>query len=557
MKVAENTALLGPLLDRVRLPIVFFLVLFATVQHVVMLNAPAQWRLSTMLVAYAVVMPALGWLALRWLARFAQRVEQIQGERLEAVSALRRRSQQIEGLYSASCLLADGYAVEPLLTSLGELALRVAGAEGAGIHWQPELDRPAEIVLSGTIDRDAIEMGHSERFEESGIRYVPLSCEGHRLGWIGLNGAAWDAATRHSLELLAQEVGNLWRVRQSESRTWAALSTMDWTAEGVDDFRDSATSFLTAVADATAAAGASYYCRDREGWQRPIGVGPQAQTPKRPGEANIWRDEAQKAIYVASDADNVLALVFRHLPSSLPRARERQLLHVLACQAGWLLQATDASTRMLARERSRIAAELHDGLSQTLAYLHLQVGHALAMLNEGRQAPASSALEELTEVALAAYQSVRRAVDDLHLQPGPWETPTAYLKRTTRSSAARHKLAMAFKAAGTDFDLPPHALGALASTIQEAIANAACHGDAQHVEVSVQPKDGGLSVRISDDGSGFEPGESRPGHHGLLFMRERIEALGGQLEIDSGPGSGTVVSLFVPTADEVVEDVRR
>jgi signal transduction histidine kinase len=547
--VGQDPFVLGPLLDRIRLPIVLFLIVFATGQHIFMLNAPAEWRLSTMLIAYAGVIPALGWFALRGLARFAHRIERVQRQRLQALTALRRRTEQIEILYSATRLLADGYAVEPLLDTLSKLALRISAATGVGIHWQPDGEQPAVVAVSGIIDPADVKAFQSECTNAAPLHYVPLSIDGHALGWIAINDAKLDPSTRHSLELLAQEIGNLWRARRSEHRTWTAFSTIDRAVDGADDLLNGAVSVLGAMAKATTAVGASFYCRGPEGWRCRMETGRSTKPPVPPDNAVIWRDEAQNTIYVASDADNVLALIFDRLPSKFPNARERQLLQAIGCQAGWLTHTTDAVMRMLERERGRIAAELHNGLSQTLAYLHLQVSHALAMLRIGRVEVASSTLEELTDVALDAYQTVRRAVDDLCLQPAPWETPIAYLKRIAQASATRSGLALTFTADERNIaGLQSRTIRTLAGVLQEAVNNAACHGGAHDIDVTIQTGEGGLDLLISDNGCGFVPGEVPPGHHGLTLMRERIEALGGRVTINGGLGSGTELSLFVPTA---------
>lgn len=552
--IGPNFPALAPFLDRIRMPTVLFLVLFGAAQHILMLHSPPEWRLSTMLVAYAVVIPSLGWAVLLGLARFAHRIERVQGERLQAVAALRRRTEQIEVLYSATRLLADAYAVEPLLNTLSGLAQRIAAAEGVGIHWQPDGDHPAALAVTGNIDRAVIEAYQPDGVVDSTLRYVSLSADGHALGWIAMSNPAWDAATRHSLELLAQEIGNLWRARRSERKAWAALSTIGRAVEDAEDLRVGASSVLTAMAKATAAVGASFYCRAPEGWRCRIETGRPANPPDQPDGADIWQDESQKAIYVASDADNVLALVFDRLPARFPNTRERQLLQAIGCQAGWLIQTTDAATRVLEHERGRIAAELHNGLSQTLAYLHLQVGHALALLREGRSETASSVLEELGDVALEAYQTIRGAVDDLCLHPAPWESPAAYLKRIAQTGTARNKLTLTFKDDHDGIAVQPRALRTLASVLQEAIANAASHGGAREIEIAVRSDSEGLSMRIADNGCGFARDDTRPGHYGLALMRERIQALGGQVTIDGGLGRGTVVALFVPASEALVQE---
>ena len=81
--------------------------------------------------------------------------------------------------------------------------------------------------------------------------------------------------------------------------------------------------------------------------------------------------------------------------------------------------------------------------------------------------------------------------------------------------------------------------------MQEALNNVVKHADAEHASVAVRTDDGTVAIEVRDDGAGFDP--SAPGAgRGLLGMRERVEMLGGTIEIDSRPGEGTTVSSSLP-----------
>ena len=80
---------------------------------------------------------------------------------------------------------------------------------------------------------------------------------------------------------------------------------------------------------------------------------------------------------------------------------------------------------------------------------------------------------------------------------------------------------------------------------QEALANALRHSGADRVEVALDVNGGRARLRVADDGSGFDVGAARSRHLGLTSMRERAEALGGTLEIESAAGRGTTVSVEV------------
>jgi signal transduction histidine kinase len=101
-------------------------------------------------------------------------------------------------------------------------------------------------------------------------------------------------------------------------------------------------------------------------------------------------------------------------------------------------------------------------------------------------------------------------------------------------------------------DEPPEKIRTVAYRIvAEALANVQRHSHASDVQVLLTERDGGLLVRVRDDGVGI-PAETleggRPGHLGLTSMRERAEAAGGWSRIDSGP-AGTTVEAWLPLAD--------
>ena len=85
----------------------------------------------------------------------------------------------------------------------------------------------------------------------------------------------------------------------------------------------------------------------------------------------------------------------------------------------------------------------------------------------------------------------------------------------------------------------------LLRVLQEALTNARRHSRATSVEVSLRTEGDAVLAGVTDDGRGFDSAPARPGV-GLSAMRERVEALGGEIEVKSGPGEGTEVALRVP-----------
>ena len=103
--------------------------------------------------------------------------------------------------------------------------------------------------------------------------------------------------------------------------------------------------------------------------------------------------------------------------------------------------------------------------------------------------------------------------------------------------------------AGAPAALDPETGHHLLLVVREALNNAVRHGRPGRVSVRLQGENGGLRLRVRDDGCGFDPGAvSRPGaaHYGIVGMRERIESLGGSFVLESAPGRGTAIEIVLP-----------
>ena len=83
--------------------------------------------------------------------------------------------------------------------------------------------------------------------------------------------------------------------------------------------------------------------------------------------------------------------------------------------------------------------------------------------------------------------------------------------------------------------------------VQEALTNVVKHASAQRVEVRVSDRDGDIVLSVRDDGSGFDPQAASGGGFGLLGMRERLALVGGTLDLESEPGTGTVLRAAIPS----------
>ena len=207
--------------------------------------------------------------------------------------------------------------------------------------------------------------------------------------------------------------------------------------------------------------------------------------------------------------------------------------------------------RMEARleERERIARDLHDTLLQSVQGLILKFD-ALAKRIPGEE-PVRTAIEETLDRADSLLAEGRARVRNLR--------GTAVATHGDLAAAFRRVAADATPDSGASFtsvvegqprELNPLVLEEAYSIGREALINALAHSGGARVEVEIAYEPEQLRVRIRDDGRGMDPeiiGKGgRPGHFGLLGMRERAQKIGGQLELWSRPDTGTEVELKVP-----------
>ena len=210
-------------------------------------------------------------------------------------------------------------------------------------------------------------------------------------------------------------------------------------------------------------------------------------------------------------------------------------------------QAADLA---VATERVRISHEMHDGLAQVLGYVNTKVQAADAYLKRGKSEEASEQLRELVVAAREAYGEVRGGIVDLRTLPDPnqplSEVLRDYVERWQEQTGIHADLNF-----GTDIQLKPVVRLQLVRIIQESLANVRKHARATNARIDVARADGALRVTIADNGVGFDPAvKSRTDfpRFGLTTMRERAEAIGGTLAIESAPGKGTTVRFVMPAA---------
>ncbi|RYE94969.1 MAG: PAS domain S-box protein [Myxococcales bacterium] len=231
-------------------------------------------------------------------------------------------------------------------------------------------------------------------------------------------------------------------------------------------------------------------------------------------------------------------------------ARANAQLRAEARERGRAEQARTGLQRQLATaqedERRRIARDLHDQTGQLLASLSLAVqavagADALPPPVAGRLAEVQRVADELgRQVHELAVRLRPTTLDDLGL--------SAALRELVDGWSARTGVPVDLQTVGLDVGrLPAEVETVLYRVVQEALTNVAKHASACQVSVVVHRLEGHATVVIEDDGRGFDPAQIGRDRLGLRGMRERVTQLGGRLDIDAAPGTGT--SLIVRLSD--------
>jgi PAS domain S-box-containing protein len=200
-------------------------------------------------------------------------------------------------------------------------------------------------------------------------------------------------------------------------------------------------------------------------------------------------------------------------------------------------------------ERRSISRELHDEAGQSLA--SLRIGLRLLEREIQSGGSVSDRIAELVKTADAVIDGLHRLAADLRPASLDHLGLDAALRQYARSAASKYGLTIHFKARGfTTERLPSVVETALYRVVQEAMTNVVRHAKATRVDILAECREDRVMVMVEDDGVGFEPERVRRGDHfGLLGIRERAEALGGTLILESAPGMGTTIVVEVASAD--------
>jgi signal transduction histidine kinase len=254
-----------------------------------------------------------------------------------------------------------------------------------------------------------------------------------------------------------------------------------------------------------------------------------------------------------SHAVGAMTLGATHKDAFLPE--DWEMLTALGQQIGVAVEKAHLQHQLeltaALEERQRIAAEMHDGLAQTLSYMGLATDRAAALLEEGQTGQVVRLFHQLRDAISQATHEVRRSIASLQERPAPRESLQEAVQRTVAAQAPDTAPAITvIDELPQPVMLPAANLEQTVRVVQEALANAHRHAAAQRLAVRLEGSLTGVTITVEDDGCGFDPQASSGSgeHFGLSIMRARAARIGGDLTIQSKRGTGTRVSLTLPLA---------
>lgn len=457
----------------------------------------------------------------------------------------------------------------------------ITGADGQAISARAFVENSVIVEqdrLSTVTDSTARAL-----FQAVGLRSaasLPLRCAGKRVGVITFDSSELNFFAPEIVELLEHVAANIsyaldnfererlrrnaeQALRESEER-FRGLTEMstDWYWEQDENFRFTRrTSPLGRAIDVPTSA-----ILGKTRWELGIERGPEerlaahrqvleAHLPFRDLEITVVH-EGHARIYLSSSGDPVFDAngrftgyrgVGRNITArKLAESRLVQNAHDLRLAYGKLADTQE-------QERRAFARELHDQVGHNLTALNLNLSRLKNKTTVGTDLESNQQISDLLALVEDTAQRIRHILSSLRPPMMDDYGLFATLRWWVHENALRSDIAIELTGAEAEPRLPNNVELTLFRVAQEALLNAIKHSGAKHIAVSLQMLPGGVQLAVSDDGRGMvlDSGDHEQrsllrASWGMLNMRERVEAVGGQLRVSSAPGAGVRVSANVP-----------
>jgi PAS domain S-box-containing protein len=242
-------------------------------------------------------------------------------------------------------------------------------------------------------------------------------------------------------------------------------------------------------------------------------------------------------------------IVLSHEQPGYYTERHAALAMALGTQAATAIENArlygEAQRVAVLEERQRLSRELHDSVSQALFGIGLGARTARTLLQRNNPVKALGSVDYVVSLAEGGMAEMRALLFELRPESLATEGLVAALTKQAAVLTLRHELVVE-TALGDEPDVSLETKEALFRIAQEALHNIVKHARARTVQIHLSQEDGGIILSVRDDGAGFDPTGSFPGHIGQHSMRERAERLGGTVTVESAVGQGTCIVVRLP-----------
>lgn len=207
-------------------------------------------------------------------------------------------------------------------------------------------------------------------------------------------------------------------------------------------------------------------------------------------------------------------------------------------------------------ERTRLAIELHDSLSQNLAAVAFQIVATKGATSVSRDETLEN-LNAAERMLLSCRTELKRCLWDLRNDTFDVRNMTDVIRKVLASVQGTAQVSIRFNVDRSRLD--DSTLHAVICIIRELVSNAIQHGRASHIAVAGDLTDGILSFSVKDDGCGFDPSGckgSKDGHFGLDGIRDRVKRFSGIFDIKSFPSGGSYAKIRLPLPPNPQEDIQ-
>lgn len=255
----------------------------------------------------------------------------------------------------------------------------------------------------------------------------------------------------------------------------------------------------------------------------------------------------QTLVYIplSTKGHNLGFLILGRQAPDLLSTEELALLSSIGKQVGVAMENArlyeQAETAATTAERTRLARELHDAVTQTLFSANL-IADVIPRIWKRNPEEGMQSLEELRQLTRGALAEMRTLLLEMRPESLARSDIQSLLNQLAEAFIGRIRIPLELKVNG-NCELTHEVKVVFYRVAQEALNNIAKHSGAQQVTLRLNCQPGQMDLCIQDDGLGFEAGSIPPDHIGLTIMRERAESIGASLKIESELGQGTTVKL--------------